>query len=251
MKKFTKILCLVLAVAMMATVFAGCSKKYDNSKSTLVMATNAEFPPYEYKDGSGFAGIDVEIMQAIAEDLGKELVIEDMEFDAIIPSVDSGKADIGAAGMTVSEDRLKNVNFTESYATAVQVIIVREDSTIDGDLTGLKVGVQQGTTGDIYVDDGEFGEVASLERYSKGYEAVQALGQGKIDAVVIDSEPAKVFVEENAGLKILESGSIEEHYAIAVAKGNTELLDMINASLKKLQDEGKLQEIIEKYIPAK
>lgn len=251
MKKFTKILCLVLAVAMLATIFAGCAKKYDNSKSTLVMATNAEFPPYEYKDGDGFAGIDVEIMQAIAADLGKELVIEDMEFDAIISSVDSGKADVGAAGLTVTEDRLQNVNFSESYATAVQVIIVREDSVIDGDLTGLTVGVQQGTTGDLYVDWGEFGEVASIERYSKGYEAVQALSQGKIDAVVIDNEPAKVFVEENEGLKILESGSIEEQYALAIAKDNTELLDMINASLAKLKEEGVIQDIIEKYIPAK
>lgn len=246
MKKFTKILCLVLAIAMLATIFAGCSKKND----TLVMATNAEFPPYEFKDGDGFAGIDVEIMQAIAADLGKELVIEDMEFDAIISSVESGKADVGAAGLTVTEDRLKNVNFSESYATAVQVIIVREDSAIDGDLTGLNVGVQQGTTGDLYVDWGEFGEVASIERYSKGFEAVQALSQGKIDAVVIDNEPAKVFVEENEGLKILESGSIEEQYALAVAKDNTELLDMINASLTKLQEEGVIQDIIEKYIPA-
>lgn len=250
MKNFTKILCLVLAIAMMTTLFAGCAKKYDNSKPTLVMATNAEFPPYEFKDGDGFAGIDVEIMQAIAADLGKELVIEDMEFDAIISSVESGKADVGAAGLTVTEDRLKNVNFSESYATAVQVIIVREDSAIDGDLTGLNVGVQQGTTGDLYVDWGEFGEVASIERYSKGFEAVQALSQGKIDAVVIDNEPAKVFVEQNEGLKILESGSIEEQYALAIAKDNTELLDMINASLIKLQEQGVIQDIIEKYIPA-
>lgn len=246
MKTVKRVILAVLALCLVLS-FAACSSADDN---TLIMATNAEFPPYEYKDGDGFAGIDVEIMEAVADKLGKELVIEDMEFDSIIPAIVSGKADVGAAGMTVNPERAEEVNFSDSYATGVQVIIVREDSDNNGDLTGLNVGVQQGTTGDTYVDIGEFGEVASLERYSKGYEAVQALAQGKIDAVVIDNEPAKVFVEENEGLKILESGSIVEDYALAIAKGNDELTNDINAALKELKDEGKLQEIIDKYISA-
>jgi len=247
MKAFKTIILAVLALCLVFS-FTACSGGADSK--TLTMATNAEFPPYEYKEGDGFAGIDIDIMQAVAEKLGKELVIEDMEFDSIIPSITSGKADVGAAGLTVTEERLEEVNFSDSYATGIQVIIVREDSNVDGDLTGLSVGVQQGTTGDTYVDWGEFGEVANLERYSKGFEAVQALAQGKIDAVVIDNEPAKVFVEENEGLKILESGSIVEDYALAIAKGNEDLMNDINAALKELKDSGRLQEIIDKYISA-
>lgn len=246
MKKFIKILAAVMAISMMLTCFAGCSTE-DNK---LVMATNAEFPPYEYKDGDKIVGIDAEIMAAIAEDLGMELVIEDMEFDSIIPAVKSGKADLGAAGMTVTEDRLVNVSFSDTYATAKQVVIVKEDSdvkTLD-DLAGLKIGVQQGTTGDIYASD-DYGD-ENIERYSKGYEAVQALTQGKVGAVIIDNEPAKVFVKQTAGLKILDEAYADEEYAICVSKDNPELLEKINASLAKLKESGKFQEIIDKYITA-
>ena len=213
------------------------------------MATNAEFPPYEYYEGDEVVGIDAEIAAAIAEELGMELKIEDMAFDSIIPAITSGKADMGAAGMTVTPDREENVNFTDTYAHATQVIIVKEDSTIAGpdDLVGKTVGVQLGTTGDIYADDIED---ATVERYNKGFEAVQALTQDKIDAVVIDGEPAKEFVKDAEGLKILDEAFTEEDYAIAVAKDNTELLDKINDALASLKESGKLDEIVAKYISA-
>ena len=158
----------------------------------LIMATNAEFPPYEYHDGDSIVGIDAEIAAAIAEELGMELEIEDIAFDSIIPEIVSGKADMGLAGMTVTEDRKQSVDFSDTYAKASQMIIVKEDSEIAGpdDLAGVIVGVQLGTTGDIYVSDLE-AEGTTVERYNKGFEAVQALSQGKIDAVVIDGEPAE------------------------------------------------------------
>lgn len=217
----------------------------------LTMATNAEFPPYEYHDGGSIAGIDVEVAEAIAEKLGMTLEIEDIAFDSIIPELESGKADIGVAGMTVSEDRLKNVDFTDPYTTATQVIIVKEDSEIAGpdDLAGKCIGVQLGTTGDIYASDYE-GQGSTIERYNKGFEAVQAMQQGKIDAVVIDGEPAKVFVSQNKGIKVLDEALTVEEYAIAVKKGNTELLDQVNGALRELKESGQLQTIIDKYITA-
>ena len=217
----------------------------------LVMATNAEFPPYEYHDGDAIVGIDAEIAKAIADELGMELEIEDIAFDSIIPEIVSGKADMGLAGMTVTEDRMQSVDFSDTYAKASQKIIVTEDSEIASpdDLKGVIVGVQLGTTGDIYVSDLE-ADGTTVERYSKGCEAVQALSQGKIDAVVIDGEPAKTFVAETEGLKILEESFTDEEYAIAVKKGNTELLEKINGALKTLKDNGTLDEIVAKYIKA-
>ena len=217
---------------------------------TLVMATNAEFPPYEFHDGGEIVGIDVEIAAAIAEKMGKELVIEDVQFASIIPEILSGKADFGAAGMTVTEDRLVNVDFSDTYATAVQSIIVTADSEITGpdDLEGKLIGVQEGTTGDLYSTD-DFGD-DMVERYLKGVDAVQALLQGKVDVVIIDNEPAKVFVSENEGLKLLDAAYAEEEYAIAVKKGNTELLDQINSAIAELKESGKLDEITAKYITA-
>ena len=248
MKALKKIVLAVLALCLLLCCFPACSSSGSAESDKLIMATNAEFPPFESKSDDGFVGIDIDIMNAVAKKLGKELVVEDMEFDSIIPAITSGKADVGAAGITVTDERKEEVNFSDPYANAIQVIIVREDSTNNGDLTGLKVGVQQGTTGDTFVDWGNFGEVASLERYSKGFEAVQALAQGKIDAVVIDNEPAKVFVEENEGLKILESGSISEEYALALSKNNDALLADINKAIQELKDSGELQQIIDKYI---
>ena len=217
----------------------------------LVMATNAEFPPYEYHDGGEIVGIDAEIAKAIADELGMELEIEDIAFDSIIPEITTGKADMGLAGKTVTEDRKQSVDFTDTYAKASQKIIVKEDSAIASpdDLTGVIVGVQQGTTGDIYVSDLE-ADGTTVERYNKGFEAVQALSQGKIDAVVIDGEPAKTFVAQTEGLKILEESFTDEEYAIAVKKGNTELLEKINGALKTLKDNGTLDEIVAKYIKA-
>ena len=217
----------------------------------LIMATNAEFPPYEYHDGDAVVGIDAEIAKAIADELGMELEIEDIAFDSIIPEIVSGKADMGLAGMTVTEDRMQSVDFSDTYAKASQKIIVTEDSEIASpdDLKGVIVGVQLGTTGDIYVSDLE-ADGTTVERYSKGFEAVQALSQGKIDAVVIDGEPAKTFVAETEGLKILDESFTDEEYAIAVKKGNTELLEKINGALKTLKDNGTLDEIVAKYIKA-
>lgn len=217
----------------------------------LVMATNAEFPPYEFHDGGEIVGIDAEIAKAIADELGMELEIEDIAFDSIIPEITSGKADMGLAGMTVTEDRKQSVDFTDTYAKASQKIIVKEDSEIASpdDLAGVIVGVQLGTTGDIYVSDLE-ADGTTVERYNKGFEAVQALSQGKIDAVVIDGEPAKTFVAQTEGLKILDESFTDEEYAIAVKKGNTELLEKINGALKTLKDNGTLDEIVAKYIKA-
>ena len=216
----------------------------------LVMATNAEFEPWEFHDGDQIVGIDPEIAAAIAEKLGMELEIEDMAFDSIIPAVTSGKADFGAAGMTVTEDRLQSVDFTDTYAESAQVIIVKEDSDITGsaDLEGKVVGVQLGTTGDILASEMVGDE--NVERYNKGFEAVQALMQGKIDAVVIDSAPATVFVEQGEGLVLCDEKMSQEEYAIAVKKGNTELLEKINTALNELKEDGTIDEIVNKYIPA-
>ena len=216
---------------------------------TLVMGTNAEFPPYEFYEDSKIVGIDAEIAQAIADKLGMELQIEDMSFDAIIPSLTSGKIDFGAAGMTVTEDRKASVDFTDSYASSTQVIIVKTGSTVTGeaDLNGKTVGVQLGTTGDALAGDIEG---ATIERYNKGMEAVQSLSQGKVDAVVIDQETAKAFVSNVEGIEILEEKLTEEEYAIAVKKGNTELLDKMNAAIKELKEDGTLDSIVAKYITA-
>ncbi len=243
MKKFLSVV-LVLACAVGMTA---CGSK--GSDKTLVMATNAEFPPYEYYDGDKVVGIDAEMAAAVAEELGMELKIEDMAFDSIIAAVQSGKADIGVAGMTVNEDRLKNVNFSTPYTQAAQVIIVKDGSVVatPDDLTGKKVGVQLGTTGDIYA--GDIAD-ATIERYNKGFEAVQALLQDKVDAVIIDREPAKVFVSQNEGLSIVDEEFTVEDYAIAISKDNEELLTKINDALAKLESSGKLQEIKDKYITA-
>lgn len=260
MKKFLKIASIVLVIALIGA-FAACGGSEDtgsDEKTTLVMATNATFPPYEYKEGDNFAGIDVEIAQAIADKLGMTLEIKDVEFGSIIGGVQTGKFDMGVAGMTVTEERLQSVNFSTSYATGIQVVIVAEDSAIKSidDLTGdgsMKIGVQQDTTGDIYASDtienGGYGE-DNVIRYKTGADAVQALKTGKVQAVIIDNEPAKSFVAANEGLKILDGAWVEENYAIAIAKENTELLEKVNNALAELKSEGKLDEIISEYISA-
>lgn len=228
-------------------------------KKTLIMATEATFPPYEYSEGDGFAGIDIEIAQKIAEKLGMELEVKNVDFGTIIGGVQSGKYDMGMAGLTVNEDRLKNVNFTDSYATGVQVVIVKEDSAIKSidDLKGdgsMKFGVQQDTTGDIYasssVEEDGFGE-ENVVRYKTGPDAVAALKSGKVDAVIIDNEPAKSYVSVNEGLTILDGEWVVEDYAIAIAKENTDFLEKVNTALKELTDDGTVKSIIDKYIPAK
>lgn len=216
----------------------------------LTMSTNAQFPPYEMTtDDGGFEGIDVEIATAIAEKLGLELDILDMDFDSALLAVQQGKSDIVMAGVTVNEDRLLVMDFSTSYATGVQVVIVKEGSgvTIDNMGEGL-IGTQRGTTGNIYCTD-DYGEEHVMS-YDDGFTAVQALLNGQVDCVVIDNAPAQEFVKNNAGLAILDTEYANEDYAIGVNKGNTELLDAINGALEELIADGTVQSIVDKYIPA-
>ena len=226
---------------------------------TLIMGTNAQFPPYEYRDENNeVAGIDAEIAAAIADKLGMELEITDMAFDSLIPALQSGTIDIILAGMTADPERAESVDFTDSYATGVQVVIVPEDSDIapvenaDGemeiDLTGKLIGVQAGTTGDMYCTD-DYGQDA-VRQYDNGALAVSALQNGQIDCVVIDNEPAKNYVAANQGLKILDTEYVTENYAAAIAKGNTELFDKVNTAIQELKEDGTIASIIEKYIPS-
>lgn len=272
-----RVFAIVLAALMLMTVFAGCNSKKEDE---LVMATNAAFPPYEYKEGDGYKGIDVEIAEAIAKKLGKKLVIEDVEFGAVLTGVAQGKYDFGMAGITVTEDRKKTMDFSNTYATGIQVIIVNDGSPIaslddlfifdeNGDPTGLKnpdikVGVQENTTGDIYsssaVDGWGFNDLNEDEsiktdrvvRYKTGADAVAALKAGNVDCVIIDNEPAKSFVAANDGIHILEGENeyAVEDYAICVKKGNSQLLDQINKALDELKADGTIAAIIEKYIPS-
>lgn len=274
-----KIISLIIASLMLITLccgFASCNKD-DN---VLVMATNAAFPPYEYVEGDKFVGIDVEIAQAIADKLGMELQIEDVEFGSIIGGVVEGKYDMGMAGMTVTEERKQSVNFSNTYATGIQVIIVKDGSSItslddifefnaDGDPVALKdanikVGVQQDTTGDIYsssdisgwgfCDVEEDGTVTTdrVVRYKTGADAVEALKTDKVNMVIIDNEPAKSFVAANEGIHILDGDNeyAVEDYAICIAKENTELLDKINKALDDLKKDGTIDKIVSKYIKA-
>lgn len=216
----------------------------------LTMSTNAQFPPYEMTtDDGGFEGIDVEIATAIAEKLGLELDILDMDFDSALLAVQQGKSDIVMAGVTVNEDRLLVMDFTDSYATGVQVVIVKEDSdvTMDNMGEGL-IGTQRGTTGNLYCTD-DYGE-EHVVAYDDGFTAVQALMNGQVDCVVIDNAPAQEFVKNNAGLTILDTEYAVEDYAIGLNKGNTALLDAINGALAELISDGTVQSIVDKYIPA-
>lgn len=246
-----KILSIVLIAMFVLTAAA--------SAETLKMATNAAFPPYEYYDDETgeIVGIDAEVADAICKKLGYDGVeIVDMDFSAIINAVVSGKCDFGMAGMTVTEERLQSVDFTSSYATGIQSVIVKEDSDITSvdDLfaegANHKIGVQLGTTGDIYCsDDIEAAGLGTVEQYSNGADAVVALLSGKVDCVVIDNEPAKKYVEANEGLKILDSSYAEEDYAICLAK-DSELTEKINAALEELIADGTVQAIVDKYITA-
>ena len=216
----------------------------------LTMATNATFPPYEMTTDSGeFEGIDIDTAKAIADKLGLELQIDDMDFDAALLSVQQGKADIAMAGVTVTDERKAVMDFSDSYATGIQSIIVPEGSDIASpdDLAGKKIGTQRGTTGYIYCSD-DFGDDAVVA-YDNGLTAVQALNNGQVDAVVIDNAPAKEYVAANPGLKVLDTSYAEEDYAIGMAKGSS-LEDAVNAALEELKADGTLQSIVDKYITA-
>ena len=221
------------------------------TEGVLTMSTNAAFPPYEMTaDDGSFEGIDIEVAGAIAEKLGLELQVDDMDFDAALLAAQTGKSDMVMAGVTVTEDRQTVMDFSNTYANGIQVVIVPEDSaiaTID-DLQGKMIGVQRGTTGDSYCSD-DFGD-ENVTKYDNGLTAVQALMNGQVDAVVIDNAPAQEFVEANPGLKILDTEYANEEYAIGVAKGNTQLLDAINGALAELTEDGTIQAIVDKYITA-
>ena len=260
-----KIIAMILALVMCFALVA-CGGNSDDSadagfktaeEGKLYVATNVAFPPYEYYEGTEAVGIDMDIARAIGEKLGLEVVIEDMEFDAINESVKSGKSDVGFGGMTVTEERKEIIDFTASYATGVQVVIVKEDSAITSvdDLfaegASTIIGVQRNTTGDLYTTwDLEDAGLATIDRYSKGADAVQSLVAGKVDCVVIDNEPAKAFVAENEGLKILDTAYALEEYAASVSKDNPELYAAINGALEELIADGTVAAIVEKYIPA-
>lgn len=217
----------------------------------LTMSTNAAFPPYEMTaDDGSFEGIDIDVAAAIADKLGLELQVDDMDFDAALLAAQNGKSDMVMAGVTVTDERQKVMDFSDTYAEGIQSIIVPEDSDIASvdDLAGKTIGTQRGTTGYIYCTD-DFGE-DSVVAYDNGLTAVQALNNGQVDAVVIDNAPAKEFVAANTGLKILDTAYAQEDYAIGVAKGNTALLDAINGALEELQADGTLQSIVDKYIKA-
>ena len=243
MKEMKKIISVCLLAAISLFLLAGCG----SDSNVIVMATNAQFPPFEYKDGSEIVGIDVEIAREIAKDLGKELKIDDMEFDSIITAVSSGKADMGIAGMTVNKDRLKNVDFSDTYFEAAQVVIVKKGSNITvNDLDGLKIGVQSGTTGDDYVTENFPSSPPS--RFSSAIDAVLALTTDKIDAVVIDNFTAMALEKQNADkITVLEDKLTSEKYAIAVKKGNKKLLESINKTLARIKEDGTLEEFIIKH----
>ncbi len=250
-----KIIAMLLA-ASMTLAMVGCGGSADSgittvTKGKLTMSTNAAFPPYEMTlDDGSYAGIDVEIAGKIAEKLGLELQIDDMDFSAALLAAQQGKSDMVMAGVTVNEERLKVMNFSDSYSTGVQVIIVPENSDIAtaDDLAGHKIGTQNATTGNIYCTD-DFGE-ENVVGYDNGLTATQALLNGQIDCIVIDSAPAKEFVNANPGLKILDTEYVTEDYAIGVSKDNEPLLNAINKALGELIADGTVQGIVDKYISA-
>ena len=252
-KHISLLLVLVLAISLLA----GCSadKGMTLEKGKLIMSTNAAFPPYEMTDDNGsFIGIDVEVAQAIAKELNLELVIDNMGFTAALEAAQNGKSDMVMAGVTVNEDRLKVMDFSDSYATGIQVVIIKEGSDVTMDnLDTKKIGTQLGTTGYIYASDtpenGGYGE-DNVVGYDNGITAVQALLNGQVDCVIIDNAPAQEFVKANPGLTILEGAWVEEQYAIGFKKGNTELVNAVNEALKKLIADGTVQSIVDKYIPA-
>ena len=254
MKKY---LALLLA-AIMALSLAACastSKTEETASAKLTMATEATFPPYEYYDGDAIVGIDVEVAQAIAEKLGMELEVTDIAFDSIIPGIQTGKYDMGMAGMTVTDERKEQVNFSDSYATGVQVVIVKDDSPITSvddlfaDGASTVVGTQAGTTGFIYAtSDIEDVGLGTVKSFGKTTDAVEALKNGQVDCVILDNEPAKALVAANEGLHILDTEYAVEDSAIALAKENTDLLEKVNKALSELTADGTLQSIVDKYI---
>ncbi len=253
-----KIFAVALAALMICAMFAGCAKEESMTieSGKLIMSTNAAFPPYEMvADDGSFEGIDVEIAGAIAEKLGLELVIDDMDFTAALMAVQEGKSDIVMAGVTVNEDRKLVMNFSDTYAIGEQVVIVKEGSDVTMDNLGEKmIGCQMGTTGYIYASDtpenGGYGE-DHVTAFDNGATAVQALLNGQVDCVIIDNAPAAEYVAANPGLTLLEGTWVEENYAIGMNKENPELLESVNKVLAELKADGTIDAIVAKYINAK
>lgn len=280
-----KVIAIVLTTMMVLSLFAGCGSKTEPTATTaaaqttapaaetaapqteapaaeteaavstveagkLIMSTNASFPPYEMTtDDGGFEGIDVEVAGAIAEKLGLELVVDDMDFDAALLAVQQGKSDIVMAGVSVTDERLLVMNFSDSYATGIQSVIVKEGSEVNMDNLGEHmIGCQRGTTGYIYAS-GDYGD-DHVTAYDNGASAVQALMNGQIDCVLIDNAPAAEYVAANPGLVLLDGAWLEESYAIGINKDNTALLDAVNQALAELTADGTVQAIVDKYIAA-
>ena len=279
MKQMKKVLCLALGLAMSLSLLAACSGGGSASPSPsasapapsasapaesglttveagkLHMSTNAAFPPYEMvKDDGTFEGLDVEVAGAIAQKLGLELVVDDMGFDAALLAAQNGQSDIVMAGVSVTPDRQEVMDFSDSYATGIQVVIVKEGSDVTMDNLGEKmIGCQKATTGYLYASDtpenGGYGEDHVIA-YETGALAVEALKNGQVDCVIIDNEPAKAYVAANEGLTILETPWVEEDYAIGMKKGNTALLEAVNAAMTELKADGTVQAIVDRYITA-
>ena len=222
----------------------------------LIVALEGAWQPWSYHDESDtLVGYDVEVSRAIAEKLGMKLEVVDIAFDSIVSGVQAGKYDMGMAGMTVNEERLEQVNFSDSYATGVQVVIVKDDSAITSvddlfaDGASTVVGTQAGTTGFIYAtSDIEDAGLGTVKSFGKTTDAVEALKNGQVDCVILDNEPAKALVAANEGLHILDTEYAVEDYAIAIAKENTDLLEKVNKALSELTADGTLQSIVDKYI---
>ena len=255
-----KLFALTMAALLILGLFAGCASGSTSGLKTveagkLIMSTNASFPPYEMTtDNGGFEGIDVEIAGEIAKKLGLTLEIHDMDFDSALLAVQQGKSDIVMAGVSVTDERKLVMDFSNSYATGVQVVIVKEGSDVTMDNLGEKmIGTQRGTTGYIYASDtpenGGYGE-DHVEAYDNGATAVQALQNNQVDCVIIDSAPAQEYVKANPGLTILEGNWVEEQYAIGFGKKNTQLVEAVNKALDELIADGTVQAIIDKYIKA-
>ena len=243
MKKLTA-LCMVCILLFTAGLALAEGK-------TLVVATNPEFPPFEYVEGNNIVGLDIDIAAEVAKDLGMEIAVEAMEFPAIIPSLNAGKADLGIAGMTVTEERKMNVDFSDTYYNAIQACVVKEGTAITDFKTKKKavIGVQEGTTGDFIVSEYPDAEIL---RFPKGLDAFMELANGKIDAVVIDAPVAANILKalNNQALETIEMPFEDEFYAIALPKGSTELLEAVNATIKRIQEDGTLEALIEKHFPS-
>lgn len=230
----------VIILIMLLITLGGCKK----NTNELIMVTEAGFAPYEYYDGGEIVGVDVDIAKEIAKYLGKTLVVKDIAFDSIINEVKTGKADFGAAGISYSEDRAKNVDFSINYSVSKQVVIVSNNSSINNvnNISNKKIAVQLGSIADTYVTENF--KNASIVRQKKYLAAIEDLKAGKVDCVVMDELPAKEIVVSNSGIKILDGSLTNDSYGMVVKKGNKELLDAINTVLEKLKNEGKIDEYI-------